>query len=200
MTELLLAASRLRRAWWVAVSCAVVGLVAGGLYASVPTPTYESTLAFVIGTRPGVDVGSATVYTDTRTELYAALASSEEAIARVADQAGVAADDVTLESALEHRYQLTVTVGATSPEATSAAASAARTVVPDLVDEVENPPTTDGGAEASPVIVTLLQSPSPPEPAGPGTAVQVAVGGALGAVLGVGLALFVGALREHRRA
>jgi capsular polysaccharide biosynthesis protein len=199
MTELLLALRRLRSGWVLAAGCTLVGLVAGGLYASVPAPTYQSTLAFVIGTRPGADVGAATVYTDTRTELYTALASSPEATARVAAATGVSADDIALESALEHRYQLTLTVTAPSPESTDAAARAARSVVPALVDEVENPPTGDPGAGSSPVVVTLLQAPGPPEPAGPGTLVQVLVGGALGAVLGVGLALFLGALREHRR-
>ena len=179
-----------RSAWWWPVTGALVGLALGGLLGWSATPLYSSSTQLFVSVAGGTDTSSAyagNLFSQQRVTSYAQLLTGEALAEDVVDELNL---DLTPEqvagmvsaSALPDTVILQATVTDTSAERARAIAEALGRQFTERVTELE--------ADVSAVKVTTVQPPVlNPSPISPSVGRNLAFGGVLGLLSGLGLAL-----------
>lgn len=186
--------SALRRSWWLAVGGLLVGASAGLALSALKTPVYVAhTQLFVSATEPAStsEAYQGSQFSQQRAASYARLLRGEELAGRLIERLELPLSAGELTSFIDaavvpETVLLEIAVTDTSPERAQRIAGAIGDEFPDLVSELETP----AGGGVSPVKVTVTERPGLPEsPSSPIPERNVALGGLLGLVLGIGLAV-----------
>ena len=183
------------RARWIVLT---VATLIGGLIALVVSllmaPRYEARIQFYVTVAAGDNAAAAyqgSLGAQQRVESYAALAESLDIARKVIDLAGVdlppeqvASDTVAFADA--GTVLLNVAVSDVDPRRALDLAEAFGEVLPDVINDLETP---EGGAPALAKLTVVNPPTLPSEPVAPRTEQNLAIGLALGLLVGVGVAL-----------
>lgn len=181
----------LRASWWMVALGTLLGAgLAVGAVASA-TPEYETTTQVFVSTTGTSDVASAiqgNEFSRQRMASYAELLTGKGLATAVIDRLDLDMSTGQFRSQIHAQpvsgtVLLNVTVTDESPRRALAIAQAITIEFADQVERLETPP----GAAASPITVTTVATPDlPTEPISPNRMRMLAVGVALGLLLGVG--------------
>jgi succinoglycan biosynthesis transport protein ExoP len=192
----------LARRWRWVVGFALLGWVAGALWATLTPRVYEaSTLLFVGNSGAAVsdaqDPLSASRFTLERMQSYAALVDSPEVTRAVDDELGLPGEpkdvaDALSAGVLDDTVVLAITARGEQPAATASMANVAAARLGAVIQLVEAP----GNGAASPIRTTVTQpADAPDSPVSPNVALALA----LGLAAGIGAGLLAATLREQAR-
>ncbi|WP_111766544.1 polysaccharide biosynthesis tyrosine autokinase [Nakamurella deserti] len=183
----------LRAHWWIVLVAATVGLATGAGLALATTPQYASTVTFFVNTPSDTIAGSATgdTFGQKRVNTYVQLITTDRSTSRVAailDDGTTAADltrHITAKGDL-NTVLLTTTVLDPSPQRSLDIATAISTEFVELVAEMEA-----GGETGAPAVrLEVVDGPTlNPQPVEPAPLRNMIIGGVLGLLAGIGLAL-----------
>jgi len=182
-----------RRRWKTVVIMTLLGVVIGGAISFIATPKYSSTAKLFIST----DVGSSaeayygSAFGSARVQSYADLATSGEVMQRVIDKLhlnlnpGELAGEISAEVPTS-TVLIKITATDTNARAAQQIAQATAEVLSSYISDVE----TLGGRAVTPVKVTVTDPANyNGSPVSPHTVLNVAVGLALGLLIGSALAI-----------
>ncbi len=187
-------AQALRAGWWLVVVGVLLGVAAGGAVTWSATPMYASTTKLFVSTSTTTDTSSVyqgNLFSQQRVTSYAELLSGVQLAAEVVDELQL---DMTPEelaakvsaTAVPETVILTVTVTDTSAKRAQDVAASLGRQFAEQVTELETP----AGATASTVKVATVQPAALNDsPVSPDAIRNVALGGVLGLLGGLGLAL-----------
>lgn len=185
-----------RKNWITIIAITVLGISAALAYTLLQTPLYSASTRVFVSTQSGdssAELAQGNTYTLSRVKTYAEMATSERVLAGVVDTLGLDAQahelarQVTATSVVETTI-IEITATSTDPELAARIADETAVSLAEAVDEVESV-----GGQPSPVRLTTIQGARIPDaPVSPRPAINVA----LGAILGLGVALGVVLLRE----
>lgn len=180
-----------RKRWRVIL---LVVLLCVGLAAAVTlaqTKVYQSRIQFFVTTTGSEDSGAllqGSTFTQQRVKSYAQLLTTPRILTPVAEAVGVTGDISGKVTATTPPDTVLIEVAVTdpSPVKATAIATAIAQEFPATVSELETPP----GTTVSPVKVTVVQPPTDPTtPVSPKPLRNIALGGVVGLLLGLGVAL-----------
>lgn len=187
-----------RRSWWLIVLACVVGAGLGGAAAALATPQYRSSVVFFVST-PTDRTGTAfqaDQFAQRRVNSYVGLLTSDELAQRVVAASGTDESVAAVRSAISasadlNTVLLTASVTTSSPERSVLYARTISEQLGGLVDNLDNK-----GATAVPnVVLNVISGPTgASDQVSPNIKLYLALGLALGFVVGIGLAV----LRELR--
>jgi capsular exopolysaccharide synthesis family protein len=185
----------IRLSWWLPVAGLVIGVAVALAWSLVQSPLYTARTQLFVSTTDSsstADVYQGSQFSQNRVTSYAQLLTGAELAGRVIEQLNLAvsADELASEvDATAVAGTVLINVSVTDPSAENAQLIA-RTLASEfiqLVDELEAPAVDGVG---SPVKVTVTDDAGVPnEPSSPQTLRDVAVGGFVGLILGMVLAL-----------
>lgn len=193
-----------RRYWWIAVVCTVVGAAAGYLTSVLATPSYESTARLFVSTQSGTSVGEAyqnNLFSQERVVSYAGLAASEQVAARVVAQlnAPISAEELRGKIAatpVEKTVLLDVSVTDADPATAQTYANAVSDQLVQVISELET--SRRGGTPAAGAVV-VDDAAYPVTPIGPTLLSRILLGVVAGLALGLLLTIGVGLLDTRLR-
>ncbi|WP_299033049.1 CpsD/CapB family tyrosine-protein kinase [uncultured Pseudokineococcus sp.] len=181
-----------RDRWWLVVLAAVAGLLGALALVSVSDRVYETSTTYSLAlVAPGEAANrfstGASDYVDARAESYAAIVNGSTFRSQVLDQLPTVEPDSTypvVEAAVrQDTVLLTTTVSDTDAQRALRAARVTTALLEELVVQLDPPPIQGG---VSPIEMRVVEQPVLPVDAdGPSTAVSLAGGLLLGALLGV---------------
>lgn len=194
-----------RRFWWLIVVATAVGAAIGYGTTFMTTPQYQSTARLFVTTQSGTSVGDAyqnNLFSQERVVSYAGLATSEQVAARAVDQLKMPITPDELRSKitatpLPKTVLLDITVSDTDPVRAQTYANAVADQLVQLVSELET--SRRGGTPAAGAIL-LDDANYPTSPAGLSLLTLVALGAVGGFIVGVLIAVSIGALDSRLRA
>lgn len=199
----------LRAGWWIVALATAIGVAGGYAYTFFTTPQYQACARLFVTTEGGSSVGEAyqnNLFSQERVSSYAGLATSTQVAQRAVDQLQLQ------ESAAELRSRITATpiektvlldLCATDadPEVAQALTNAVAGQLTQVVQELE---TSQRGGNPAAGATIVDQGDVPSAPIGMGLFVTLGLGGAIGFVLGLALALLRGlvdrSIRDRPRA
>ncbi|WP_064751570.1 polysaccharide biosynthesis tyrosine autokinase [Mycobacterium sp. URHB0044] len=194
-----------RRFWWLIVVATAVGAAIGYGTTFMSTPQYQSTARLFVTTQSGTSVGDAyqnNLFSQERVVSYAGLATSEQVAARAVDQLKMPITPDELRSKitatpLPKTVLLDISVTDTDPVRAQTYANAVADQLVQLVSELET--SRRGGTPAAGAIL-LDDANYPTSPAGLSLLTLVALGAVGGFIVGVLIAVSIGALDNRLRA
>ncbi len=167
----------MNRRWWLAVALAVAGGLVGYGYGALAHPTYVAKAYVVVVAQDPTDTTSAVNYA----QAYARIMSQSD----VVDAAARASGGRVAAAQLRTRVQAASSPDAPVIEVSAAAGTAPRSA--ELANLMANSLVTTGNRQSSTtrVKLALLSAAGPPgAPASPRTVLDIAVGAAVGSLLG----------------
>ncbi len=183
-----------RSGWWLLVAAVLLAVAAAGALTWTATPLYASSTQLFVSTSSSTDTSTAyqgNLFSQQRVTSYAQLLTGEQLSARVVEELGLdltpaeVAGKVSA-TAVPETVILDVTVTDTSPQRAQDIATSLGRQFTQQVTDLETP----DGAAASPVKVTTVEAADLNEtPVSPDAMRNLALGGVLGLLLGLGLAL-----------
>lgn len=187
----------MRRHWWLVVAALVVSTGTAGLVTALAVPQYATSLTFFV-TTPSTGVTDAYqggLFSQQRVKSYADMLNGDRLARAVADSEGVDLSAQQVQSRVSGRavrdtVLLEATVTDSDRDRSKQVATALGTEFVSLVEKLETPP----GQRESAVKVEVVAGPTlNSQPISPTPVRNLALGGLLGLLLGVGVA----ALRER---
>jgi len=183
-----------RAGWWILVCSVLLAVAAAGFLTWRATPLYSSSTELFVSTSATTDTSTAyqgNLFSQQRVTSYAQLLTGEELAARVVDE--LALDLTPAEvagkvsaTALPETVILQVTVTDPSAQRAQDIATSLGRQFSQMVTELETPE----GSDASTVKVTTVETADLNEtPVSPNATRNIALGGVLGLLVGLGLAL-----------
>lgn len=197
-----------RRLWWVVLGALAIGAVVGYLTTLFATPQYASTVRLFVTTQSGTSVGDAyqnNLFSQERVFSYAGLATSEQVAVRAVDQlkAPITTDELRAKITavpMPQTVLLDVTVKDADPAAAQRYANAVADQLVKVTGELET--SRRGGEAAAGAVIVDEASYGTLVPA-MGLATRITAGAVGGLLIGVLIALAVGAsdtkLRRRER-
>jgi Mrp family chromosome partitioning ATPase len=194
-----------RRFWWLVVVAAILGGGIGYAITFLSTPEYQSTARLFVTTQSGTSVGDAyqnNLFSQERVVSYAGLATSEQVAARAVDQLKmpITPDELRAKitaTPLPKTVLLDISVTDTDPVTAQTYANAVSDQLVQLVSELET--SRRGGTPAAGAIL-LDDANYPTSPSGPSLLTLVGLGAVGGAIVGLLLAVGIGAFDSRLRA
>jgi receptor protein-tyrosine kinase len=194
-----------RRFWWLVVVAAILGAGVGYATTFFSTPEYQSTARLFVTTQSGTSVGDAyqnNLFSQERVVSYAGLATSEQVAARAVDQLKMPITPDQLRAKitatpLPKTVLLDISVTDTDPVVAQTYANAVSDQLVQLVSELET--SRRGGTPAAGAIL-LDDANYPTSPSGPSLLTMVGLGAVGGAIVGLLLAVGIGAFDSRLRA
>jgi capsular exopolysaccharide synthesis family protein len=194
-----------RRFWWLVLLTTIIGAGVGYATTFMSTPQYQSTARLFVTTQSGTSVGDAyqnNLFSQERVVSYAGLATSEQVAARAVDQLKMPISPDELRSKitatpLPKTVLLDIAVSDTDPAQAQTYANAVADQLVQLVSELET--SRRGGTPAAGAIL-LDDANYPTSVAGPTLLTRVGLGAVGGLLVGLLLAVAIGALDSRLRA
>src|SRR5882757_5958789 len=194
-----------RRFWWLAALAALVGAGVGYATTFMTTPQYQSTARLFVTTQSGTSVGDAyqnNLFSQERVVSYAGLATSEQVSARAVDQLKmpITPDELRAKitaTPLPKTVLLDISVTDTDPVVAQTYANAVSDQLVQLVSELET--SRRGGTPAAGAIL-LDDANYPTSPSGSSLLTLLGLGAVGGAVVGLLIAIGIGAFDSRLRA
>ncbi|OZF02679.1 hypothetical protein CH302_04460 [Rhodococcus sp. 15-2388-1-1a] len=199
----------LRAGWWIVALATAIGVAGGYAYTFFTTPQYQACARLFVTTEGGSSVGEAyqnNLFSQERVSSYAGLATSTQVAQRAVDQLQLQ------ESAAELRSRITATpiektvlLDLCATDADPAVAQAlTNAVAGQLTQVVQELETSQRGGNPAAGATIVDQGDVPTAPIGMGLFVALGLGGAVGFVVGLALALLRGlmdrSIRDRPRA
>jgi receptor protein-tyrosine kinase len=182
----------LRRRWRIIVSCVVLSLVAATIVTFAMTPLYASTAGLFVSTpTSGSEAYQGSLFSAQRITSYADLATGQELSRRVSQRLDLQTTPKELSeqitaSVVPETVNLDITVTDPDPETAQLLAQTTAEELTTFVDELETP----RGEVNAPIKLTIVDAASlPVEPVSPRPLRNLGLAGALGLLLGLGLAV-----------
>lgn len=196
----------LRKHWIAIVALVLLGLAAGAAVSFVQTPKYSSSAKVFVSTSGGdtvADLQQGNTFTQQRVKTYADLATTPIVLLPVISELGLELSDEELAREVTATAPLDTTlieITVTDPDPANAAA-VATAVSESLTKVVASIESTGADADAvSPVRLTLVQHAAVPQrPVSPNTPLNLVLGGVLGLIAGIAVALVRDALDTRVR-
>jgi capsular exopolysaccharide synthesis family protein len=194
----------LRAGWWIVAVVTVLGIVGGLVYSFVSTPQYQACARLFVTTEGGSSVGEAyqnNLFSQERVTSYAGLATSTQVAQRAVDQlqlsntANELRDKMTA-TPIEKTVLLDLCGTDSDPEVARALTNAVAGQLTQLVQELET--SQRGGSPAAGATI-IDQADVPQNPTGAGLVTTLGLGGVIGLILGLALALARGLLDRSVR-
>ncbi|MBB5165818.1 polysaccharide biosynthesis tyrosine autokinase [Mycobacterium sp. AZCC_0083] len=194
-----------RRFWWLVVVAAILGAGVGYATTFFSTPEYQSTARLFVTTQSGTSVGDAyqnNLFSQERVVSYAGLATSAQVAARAVDQLKmpITPDELRAKitaTPLPKTVLLDISVTDTDPVVAQTYANAVSDQLVQLVSELET--SRRGGTPAAGAIL-LDDANYPTTPSGPSLLTLLGLGAVGGAVVGLLIAIGIGAFDSRLRA
>lgn len=199
----------LRAGWWIVAVVTVLGIVGGLIYSFVTTPQYQACARLFVTTEGGSSVGEAyqnNLFSQERVTSYAGLATSTQVAQRAVDQLQVPLSANQLReritaTPIESTVLLDLCGTDSDPDVARALTNAVAGQLTQLVQELET--SQRGGSPAAGATI-VDQADVPSSPLGAGLVTTAGLGGAIGLILGLILALARGladrSVRDRPRA
>ncbi|MBW3084133.1 hypothetical protein KEM60_00317 [Austwickia sp. TVS 96-490-7B] len=192
----------IRRAWWVALICALVGAGAMLGLSSRTTPTYAASARVFVSIAKGksaTDLSQGATFVQSQVASYADLVTSPFVLEPVAKKLGVDGGgkklaDVVTGSATKETVLITIKATDTDPQRASDIADA---VADELGAAVRQLAPRDTDARPMVQVVTVARSGPPSAPVSPQTSQNTMVGALAGGIIGLVLAVWIGRPRER---
>ena len=179
----------LRRRWWMIAVAIVLCIVGAGVFSSLQPRTYSASVKLLVPTRNIADSASRTQASGAAAS-YAQLATTAPAIAAAIAAAGTGRVGVSVTGTADGVSPfLEISVQSAEPAAAQAVANAYIRALPEVILTLEKNPTT-----ALPQFTVLQAATLPNKPSAPRPVQNMLIGGALGLVLGLAVALLREAL------
>ncbi len=194
----------LRAGWWIVALATVLGIAAGWAYTLFTTPQYQACARLFVTTEGGSSVGEAyqnNLFSQERVTSYAGLATSAQVAQRAVDQLQLqmSADDLrsrVTATPIEKTVLLDLCATDPDPAVAQVLTNAVAGQLTQVIQELE---TSQRGGSAAAGATIVDQGDVPSTPIGMGLPTALGLGGAIGFVLGVALALLRGLLDRSIR-
>ncbi|WP_171027103.1 polysaccharide biosynthesis tyrosine autokinase [Pseudarthrobacter sp. NamB4] len=183
----------LRRNWIMVVAFTVLGLIGATVFTLSIKPTYTAQTKLFLATQSSGTVGDlqqGNAFIQARVQSYVEAAMTPAVLEPAAESLGQPVGELVGKvTASAGPNTVIISIVATDSSAVQAAAiaQAVGESLIEVIDELEKP---TNGTGSSPVRLSVVTPASPPDaPSAPNNRLNIALGGAIGLVLGVGLAL-----------
>ncbi|MCJ0892093.1 polysaccharide biosynthesis tyrosine autokinase [Rhodococcus sp. ARC_M5] len=194
----------LRAGWWIVALATVIGIAGGYAYTFFTTPQYQACARLFVTTEGGSSVGEAyqnNLFSQERVSSYAGLATSTQVAQRAVDQLQLQGSAADLRSRItatpiEKTVLLDLCATDPDPEVAQALTNAVAGQLTQVVQELE---TSQRGGDPAAGATIVDQGDVPSAPIGMGLTTALGLGGAMGFVLGLALALLRGLLDRSIR-
>jgi capsular exopolysaccharide synthesis family protein len=173
----------LRRRWWMVAVAILLSTTGAGVFSSLQTPMYTSTLRLLVPTGAN-PTASGRQEASSAAELYAQFATTPPAVSQAIAAAGAQRTPVAVTSSADGATPFfDIVVASSKPAVAQAVAQSYITLLPKIVITLQDDP------QAAPPKFTLVQSPiRPDKPSSPKPVRNVLIGAALGLILGAATA------------
>lgn len=197
-------ASSLRKFWWIVVVAGIVGAAGSYGYASLQTPLYQATASLYFALNQGTsasDLNQGSAYTQSQMLSFAQLASSSRVLEPVIDELDLDTTPRALARSIEVSIpQDTVTLRITGiADDADAAADLANEVAAQLIVVVKDVAPKDPAGESTITADIIDDAVTPEFQFTPSKPRDAALGGFLGGVLGLAVAILIGILDTRVR-
>lgn len=197
-------AGSLRKFWWAIVLCAVVGAAGSYGYASLQTPLFQATTSLYFALNQGTsasDLNQGSVYTQSQMLSFAQLATSSRVLDPVIEELGLDTTPRALARDIEVTIpQSTVTLRITGiTDDPKAAAELADAVADQLIIVVKDVAPKDPQGESTITAQVIDDAVVPEFQFTPSKPRDALLGGFLGGVLGLAIAVLIGVLDTRMR-
>ncbi|MDZ7930510.1 MAG: polysaccharide biosynthesis tyrosine autokinase [Rhodococcus sp. (in: high G+C Gram-positive bacteria)] len=199
----------LRAGWWIVALATVIGVAGAYAYTFFTTPQYQACARLFVTTEGGSSVGEAyqnNLFSQERVSSYAGLATSTQVAQRAVDQLQLQGSAAELRSRITATpIEKTVLLDLCATDADPAVAQAlTNAVAGQLTQVVQELETSQRGGDPAAGATIVDQGDVPSDPIGMGLFVALGLGGAVGFVVGLALALLRGlvdrSIRDRPRA
>ena len=199
----------LRAGWWIVALATVIGVAGAYAYTFFTTPQYQACARLFVTTEGGSSVGEAyqnNLFSQERVSSYAGLATSTQVAQRAVDQLQLPGSAADLRSRITATpIEKTVLLDLCATDADPAVAQAlTNAVAGQLTQVVQELETSQRGGDPAAGATIVDQGDLPSDPIGMGLFVTPGLGGAVGFVVGLALALLRGlvdrSIRDRPRA
>ncbi|WP_415976088.1 polysaccharide biosynthesis tyrosine autokinase [Rhodococcus sp. 077-4] len=199
----------LRAGWWIVALATVIGVAGGYAYTFFTTPQYQACARLFVTTEGGSSVGEAyqnNLFSQERVSSYAGLATSTQVAQRAVNQLQLEMSAADLRSRItatpiEKTVLLDLCATDADPEVAQALTNAVAGQLTQVVQELE---TSQRGGNPAAGATIVDQGDVPSAPIGTGLYVMLGLGGVVGLVIGLALALLRGlvdrSIRDRSRA
>ena len=194
----------LRAGWWIVALATVIGIAGGWAYTFFTTPQYQACARLFVTTEGGSSVGEAyqnNLFSQERVNSYAGLATSTQVAQRAVDQLqlGMSADELRSRitaTPIDKTVLLDLCATDPDPAVAQVLTNAVAGQLTQLVQELE---TSQRGGNPAAGATVVDQGDVPSSPIGIGLTTVLGLGGAIGFVIGIALALLRGLLDRSIR-